>query len=172
MATVTLNAREDLTYEEIYEGYANGKSRLPKILKQIEAGVGTFSTLAESTGVDILRRRTVGGNSTNVTNIGQTASSDPVAKLISFDRYSTLIANYNGIDGVYETPPGRRHTDIDVRGLTKEPFDLLDMVAGVNFSEQVKNAGDGKVGRAAKLTEDGSRSLVRSGPDSRKTVAG
>ncbi len=38
MGTITLNAREDLTYEEIYEGYANGKSRLPKIIKQIEEG--------------------------------------------------------------------------------------------------------------------------------------
>ncbi len=53
MGTLTFNARVDLTYEEIYEGYANGKSRLPKLIKQIEAGE---NVLAESTGVDILRR--------------------------------------------------------------------------------------------------------------------
>ena len=163
MTTLTLNAKTDLTYEEIYEGYANGKSRLPKILKEIEAGTGPFSVLANAAGIDILRRRTVGGNSTDVSQIGQTDPSDPVAKLIGITHYNSLIANYDGSsnDSAFSTPPSRKYTNVDVRGLTKEPFDLLDLVAGINFSEQVKNAGDGRVGRAAKLRADGSRVVVR-----------
>lgn len=161
--TITLNTKTDLTYEEIYEGYANGKSRLPKILKEIEAGTGNFATLANAAGIDILRRRTIGGNSTNVSQIGQTAPSDPVAKLISVAHYNSLIANYDGDSNAasFSTPPSRKYTDIDVRGLTKEPFDLIDLVAGTNNSEQVRGSGDGLSPRAAKLAADGSRVVIR-----------
>jgi len=160
MGFKTLNARTDLTYEEIYEGYANGKSRLPKILKDIQENREPFASLANGAGVDIKRRRTGGGNSTKVSNIGIT-TSNPVAKLISYARYSSLIANYAGAEAAFSTPPSRKYTDIDVNGFAKEPFDLIDFVAGVNNSQQTKNAGRGLVGRAAKLRADGSLSVVR-----------
>jgi len=162
MATRTINARTDLTYEEIYDGHANGKSRLPKILKDIVEDRDPFASLAEGSGIDIKRRRTSGGNSQNASNVGVTVTdSDIVAKLISWTRFNSLLSNYDGINPVYNTPPSQNFTDIDVRGLIKEPFDLLDQVSGVNRAYQTKNAGDGLVGRAAKLKEDGSRSSVR-----------
>lgn len=159
MATQTLNALADLTYEEIYEGYANGKSRLPKILRDIVAGSNAWATLAGSTGVPILRRRTGGGNATNVTGIGIT-NSTRVATLISTARYAALLAGYNGPDP-YDTPPSQNFIDIDVRGLTKNPFDLIDMVAGVNYAVQTKGSGDKGATREVKVSERGSASVIR-----------
>jgi hypothetical protein len=156
MATRTLNAKTDLTYEEIFEGYANGKSRLPKVLKDIAAGTGTFSTLANDAGVDILRRRTGGGNSENSSNVGVSISS-PVAKLISAARYNTLLAGYDPVGG----QPSQNYIDADVRGVTKDTFDLLDFVSGVNNSEQSKGSGNKLSTRAAKLKAQGSNVVTR-----------
>ena len=159
MTTQTLNALADLTYEEIYEGYANGKSRLPKILRDVVAGSNAWATLAGSTGIPILRRRTGGGNATNVTGIGITVTAR-VATLISTARYAALLAGYNGPDP-YDTPPSQNFIDIDVRGLTKNPFDLIDMVAGVNYAVQTKGSGDKGATREVKISERGSASVIR-----------
>lgn len=159
--TITINTKNDLTYEEIYEGHANGKSRLPKVLKDIEAGNGDFATLANGStplgnGVDILRRRTGGGNSTDVSNIGVSVT-DPVAKLISKDRYDGLLAGYSPSDG----QPSQNFIDADVRGVTKNPFDLIDFVSGVDNSDQLQGSGDALATRAAKLKASGSNVVIR-----------
>ncbi len=159
--TITINTKNDLTYEEIYEGHANGKSRLPKVLKDIEAGNGDFATLANGStplgdGVDILRRRTGGGNSEDVSGIGITVS-DPVAKLISAARYTDLFDNYSPSGG----EPSQNFIDADVRGVTKNPFDLIDFVSGVDNSDQLQGSGDALATRAAKLKEQGSNVVTR-----------
>jgi hypothetical protein len=159
--TITINTKTDLTYEEIYEGHANGKSRLPKILKDIESGTGDFATLANGNtplgnGVDILRRRTGGGNSTDVSGIGVTVS-DPVAKLISKARYDGLLSGYSPSDG----QPSENFIDSDVRGVTKNPFDLIDFVSGIDNSDQLKGSGDALATRAAKLKDQGSNVVTR-----------
>ena len=155
MATRTINTKDDLTYEEIFEGHANGKSRLPKILKEIEAGTGTFGTLANSdAGIDILRRRTGGGNSTNVSGIGVSVA-DPVASLISAAKYDALKSGYTG------EAPSENYIDADVRGVTKNPFDLIDFVSGVDNSDQLKGSGDALATRAAKLKAEGSNVVIR-----------
>lgn len=152
MGTLTINAKTDLTYEEIYEGYANGKSRLPKIIKDIEDG---NVALAESTGVNILRRRTQGGDSTNVTNIGQT-DTNVVAKLISAARWTSLIAAYTGPGAGFVTPPSFNMQTVNVRAVVKNPFDLIDQVAGVNNANQTSGAASNTLtGREAKLQELG-----------------
>lgn len=151
--TITINAKTDLTYEEIYEGHANGKSRLPKVLKQVEDGT---NALAETTGVDILRRRTGGGNSTDVSGIGVSVT-DPVAKLISAARYDALLSGYSPSGG----EPSQNLIDSDVRGVTKNPFDLLDFVSGDLNSDQLKGSGDALATRAAKLKDVGSNQVVR-----------
>ncbi len=157
MATITINAKTDLTYEEIYERHANGKSRLPKILKDIEAGTGPFSVLAESsTGIDILRRRTGGGNSTDVSGIGVSVA-DPVASLVSAANYDTLIAGYDAVG----EHPSENFIDADVRGVTKNPFDLIDFVSGVDNADQLKGSGDALATRAAKLKAQGSNVVTR-----------
>ena len=159
MSTRTLNARTDLTYEEIYEGHANGRSRLSKMVKQIENGE---LALAESTGIDIKRRRTVGGSSVNVDGIGQT-DTRVIAKLISAARFDALISGYVGHDS-FLTPPSYRVQTVDVLGVTKETFDLLDEVAGTNFAEQVKNAAsevNDLTGREVKVRTFGSGVVVR-----------
>ena len=153
--TITINAKTDLTYEEIYEGHSNGKSRLPKILKDIEAGTGPFATLANSnTGISILRRRTGGGNATNVSGIGVTVA-DPVAALISAANYVALKAAYTG------EPPSENFIDADVHGVVKNPFDLIDFVSGVDNSDQLKGSGDALATRAAKLKARGSNVVIR-----------
>lgn len=153
--TITINAKTDLTYEEIYEGHANGKSRLPKILKEVEANTGVFGALANSdAGIDILRRRTGGGNSTDVSGIGVSVA-DPVASLISAANYDTLKAAYT------DTVPSEHFIDADVRGVTKNPFDLIDFVSGVDNSEQLQGSGDALATRAAKLKAQGSNVVVR-----------
>ena len=155
MATRTINAKTDLTYEEIYEGHSNGKSRLPKILKDIEAGTGPFATLANSnTGISILRRRTGGGNATNVSGIGVTIA-DPVASLISAANYDALKLAYSG------ESPSENFIDADVRGVVKNPFDLIDFVSGVDNSEQLQGSGDALATRAAKLKAQGSNVVIR-----------
>jgi hypothetical protein len=154
MATITLNAKTDLTYEEIFEGHANGKSRLPKILKEIQAG---SSTLADTTGIEILRRRTGGGNAENPTGVGVTVST-PVAILLSATRYDTLMAGYG--EG-WGDQPSQSLIDADVRGVTKNPFDLIDMVSGIDHADQVEGSGNALSTRLAKLKEQGSNSLVR-----------
>ena len=160
MGFKTLNGKTDLTYEEIYEGYANGKSRLPMILKDIQENREPFAAIANGAGIDIKRRRTGGGNATNVSGLGKTVSN-PVAKLVSYSRYTDLITNYSNPVAAFDSPPSRKYIDIDVNGFAKEPFDLLDFISGINNAEQVKNAGRGLVGRAAKFQEVGSRSLIR-----------
>lgn len=160
MGTITLNARTDLTYEEIYEGYANGKSRLPKIIKQIENG---DLPLAESTGIDIKRRRTSGGNAETPGNVGQTDDA-VVAKLISADRWDALIAGYDGPGGGFVTPPSFNMQTVEVRQVVKEPFDLIDQVAGINFAEQGGGAAkdvNQLTGREAKLQERGTGVRIR-----------
>ncbi len=159
MATLILNAKTDLTYEEIYEGYANGKSRLPKIIKQIENG---DVALAETTGVNILRRRTDGGNAETPGTVGQD-STTVVAKLISAARWNTLIAGYTGL-GEFVTPPTYNLQRVNVRQVVKEPFDLIDQVAGVNYSRQVGGAASDQntlSGREAKIQELGSGVRIR-----------
>lgn len=168
MGTLTLNAKTDLTYEEIYEGYANGKSRLPKIIKDIENG---NIALAESTGVNILRRRTVGGNATNVTNLGRT-NTDVIAKLISAARWTSLIAGYVGPGAGFVTPPSFNMQTVNVRQVTKEPFDLIDQVAGINFAVQEGGAAtetNPLTGREAKIQELGTGVRIR-GIDTRAPV--
>jgi hypothetical protein len=160
MASRTLNAKTDLTYEEIYEGYANGKSRLPKIIKQIENGA---VALAETTGVNILRRRTDGGNAQTPGTVGQD-STTVVAKLISAARWDALIAGYSGTGGGYVTPPGYKLQTVNVRQVVKEPFDLIDQVAGINYARQ--NAGAASEtralsGREAKIQEFGTGVRIR-----------
>jgi len=158
MATVTLNAKTDLTYEEIYEGYANGKSRLPKIIKDIEDG---NVALAETTGVDILRRRTDGGNAQTPGTVGQD-NTTVVAKLISAARWDALIAAYTGPGGGYVTPPTYNLQTVNVRAVVKEPFDLIDQVAGVNNSEQTSGSAEATVtGREAKIQELGTGIRLR-----------
>ena len=153
----TINAKTDLTYEEIYEGHANGKSRLPKILKDIAAGTGPFSVLAESsTGISILRRRTGGGNSTDVSGIGVTVA-DPVAALISAANYDTLLAAYTPLGH----QPSQNFIDADVRGVVKNPFDLIDFVSGIDNSDQLQGSGDALATRAAKLKAQGSNVVIR-----------
>ena len=157
MANRTINAKTDLTYEEIFEGHSNGKSRLPKILKDIEAGTGPMSVLAESSaGIDILRRRTGGGNSTNVSGIGVTVA-DPVAVLISAANYDTLLANYDPLDG----QPSQNFIDADVHGVVKNPFDLIDFVSGIDNSDQTQGSGNALATRAAKLKAQGSNVVIR-----------
>jgi len=160
MTTLTLTAKTDLTYEEIYEGYANGKSRLPKIIKDIENG---NVALAETTGVNILRRRTIGGNASNVTNIGQ-SDTTVVAKLISTARWNVLIAGYSGPDTDYVTPPSYNLQAVNVRAVVKEPFDLLDQVAGINYANQNSGAASEATqlsGREAKIQEKGTGVRIR-----------
>lgn len=152
--TITINAKTDLTYEEIYEGHANGKSRLPKILKEIENGT---NALAEEFGINILRRRTGGGNSTNVSGIGISVS-DPVAKLISSAHYDDLITNYSNPSW---GRPSQNFIDADVRGVTKNPFDLIDFVSGIDNADQLKGSGDALATRAAKLKAIGSNVVIR-----------
>lgn len=157
MANRTINTKNDLTYEEIYEGHSNGKSRLPKILKDIEAGTGVFATLASAdTGIDILRRRTGGGNSTNVSGIGMTLA-DPVASLISAAKYDSLIAGYSPEDG----EPSQNFIDADVHGVVKNPFDLIDFVSGIDNSDQLQGSGNALSTRAAKLKDQGSNVVIR-----------
>ena len=159
MGSLTLNARNDLTYEEIWEGYANGKSRLPKIIKQIENG---DLPLAETTGIDIKRRRTEGGNAENASLVGQT-ESDVVAKLISAARWDSLIAGYAGHDD-FVTPPSFNMQSMNVRRVIKDTWDLLDEVAGVNFAEQATNSAkevNALTGRQAKVNEFGSGARIR-----------
>lgn len=158
MSTRTLSARTDLTYEEIYEGYASGKSRLPKMIKQIENGA---LALAETTGIDIKRRRTKGANANyNASLAGQT-NTVVVAKLVSADRLEDLLLNYVGPDADFVTPPSYFLQEVDVRGLVKDTADLIDQVAGVNYSNQTKNAAGQLTGRAAKLKEKGTGATVR-----------
>ncbi len=158
--TITLNARTDLTYEEIYEGYANGKSRLPKIIKQIENGE---LALAEDTGIDIKRRRTSGGNAETPGNVGQTDST-VVAKLISAARWDALVAGYSGASP-YNSPPSANIQTVNVRAVVKEPFDLIDQVAGINFAEQssssVSEGQTDQTGREAKIQEKGTGVRIR-----------
>ncbi len=155
--TITINAKTDLTYEEIYEGHSNGKSRLPKILKDIEAGTGPMSVLAESSaGISILRRRTGGGNATNVSGIGVTVA-DPVAALISAANYDTLLAAYDPLG----EHPSQNFIDADVHGVVKNPFDLIDFVSGIDNSDQLKGSGDALATRAAKLKARGSNVVIR-----------
>lgn len=155
--TITINTKTDLTYEEIYEGHSNGKSRLPKILKDIEAGTGVFATLAGSAaGIDILRRRTGGGNSTDVSGIGVTIA-DPVASLISAAKYDSLIAGYSPEDG----EPSQNFIDADVHGVVKNPFDLIDFVSGIDNSDQLQGSGNSLSTRAAKLKDQGSNVVIR-----------
>jgi len=176
MATRTINAKTDLTYEEIYEGFANGKSRLPTILKDIAAGTGPYATLAAAEGVDIFRRRTAGGTSetassggvfncvlTNAVGVGLASTADAVAKLVTFAHYDSLVTNYDGGDvgDTFNTPPSRKEVDVEVGALIKEPFELLDLVAGVNNSEQTEGSGGFLSTRAAKLLDDGSGQKVR-----------
>ncbi len=158
--SITLTAKTDLTYEEIYEGFANGKSRLPKIIKDIESGK---VALAETTGVNILRRRTIGGNASNVTNIGQ-SDTTVVAKLISTARWNALISGYSGPDTDYVTPPSYNMQTVNVRAVTKEPFDLLDQVAGINYANQTDGAAkdvNQLSGREAKIQEKGTGVRIR-----------
>jgi hypothetical protein len=160
MGTITLNAREDLTYEEIYEGYANGKSRLPKIIKQIEEGA---LSLAESTGIDIKRRRTEGGNAETPGNVGQT-NSTVAAKLISASRWTSLIAGYVGPGSGFVTPPSFNMQTVNVRQVIKEPFDLIDQVAGINFADQIPGAASETrelSGREVKIQEKGTGVRIR-----------
>ena len=160
MGTLTLNARTDLTYEEIYEGYANGKSRLPKFIKQIEAGL---LPLAETTGIDIKRRRTEGGNAETIGNVGQTDST-VVAKLISASRWTSLIAGYSGPGSGFVTPPSFNLQTVKVRQVIKEPFDLIDQVAGINFAIQVGGAAtetNPLTGRETKIQEKGTGIRIR-----------
>ena len=157
MAQVTYTAKTDLTYEEIYEGYANGKSRLPKIIKDIENG---NVALAETTGVSILRRRTEGGNAQTPGNVGQD-STTVVAKLISAARWDSLIAGYSG-SGEFVTPPSYNLQTVNVRAVVKEPFDLIDQVAGINYAQQGSGAAaNTETGREAKIQEKGTGVRVR-----------
>lgn len=157
MAIRTLNAKTDLTYEEVYEGHANGKSRLPKILKEVQdAGESANKTLADTTGINILRRRTGGGNAENVTGLGLFVA-DPVAILISATRYDALIAGYQPLGA----QPSQNFIDADVRGVTKNPFDLLDQVSGIDNSDQVEGSGNKLSTRAAKLKDEGSNQVIR-----------
>ncbi len=158
MGTLTLNAKVDLTYEEIYEGYANGKSRLPKIIKDIENGE---VALAEDTGVNILRRRTEGGNAETPGNVGQD-NTTVVAKLISAARWDALIAAYTGPGGGFLTPPSYNLQTVNVRQVVKEPFDLIDQVAGVNFARQDSGSAENtETGREAKIQELGTGVRIR-----------
>ncbi len=160
MANLTINAKTDLTYEEIYEGYANGKSRLPKIIKDIENGA---IALAETTGVSILRRRTDGGNAQTPGTVGQD-NTTVVAKLISSDRWDALIAGYSGPAGGYVTPPSYNLQTVGVRQVVKEPFDLIDQVAGVNNANQTSGASrntNSLSGREAKIQELGTGVRIR-----------
>ena len=160
MGTLTLNARTDLTYEEIYEGYANGKSRLPKFIKQIEEGL---LPLAETTGIDIKRRRTEGGNAETIGNVGKTDST-VVAKLISASRWTSLIAGYVGPGSGFVTPPSFNLQTVNVRQVIKEPFDLIDQVAGINFAVQVGGAAtetNPLTGRETKIQEKGTGIRIR-----------
>lgn len=158
MGTLTLNAKVDLTYEEIYEGYANGKSRLPKIIKDIENG---NVALAEDTGVNILRRRTEGGNAETPGNVGQD-NTTVVARLISAARFDALIAAYTGPGGGFVTPPSYNLQTVDVRAVVKNPFDLIDQVAGVNFANQTSGSAEAtKTGREAKIQELGTGVRIR-----------
>lgn len=159
--TITINARENLTYEEIFESYANGKSRLPKILKDIESGAGagdpqTFAGKANSDGVEIKRRRTGGGNASNVSGLGLT-SQPTIARMLSASRYNALISGYSPSGG----EPSQNFIDADVRGVTKNPFDLIDFVSGILNSDQVKGSGDNLATRAAKLKAEGSNVVTR-----------
>jgi hypothetical protein len=159
MATRTLNAKTDLTYEEIYEGHANGKSRLPKILKDANTNrqiSNAVATLAGTTGVPVIRRRTGGGNASNVSGLGISVTT-PVAMLITATRYDALKAGYSPAGGA----PSENMIDADVRGVTKNPFDLIDFVSGINNSEQSAGSGDADSTRAAKLKAQGSNSVVR-----------
>ena len=155
----TLSARTDLTYEEICEAYAGGSSRLPKIIKEIENG---NVALAESTGVEIKRRRTVSGNATNVANIGQ-VDTTVVAKLISAARWNALVAGYSGPGGQFITPPSYNMQTVNVRAVVKNPFDLIDQVAGINYANQARGAGIGVnlSGREAKMQEKGTGARIR-----------
>ncbi len=159
MAQVTFTAKTDLTYEEIYEGYANGKSRLPKIIKDIENG---NIALAETTGVSILRRRTQGGNAQTPGNVGQD-NTTAIAKLISSDRWDALIAAYTG-SGDFVTPPSYNLQSVDVRAVIKNPFDLIDQVAGINYANQTGGGASEKntlSGREAKIQDKGTGVRIR-----------
>jgi hypothetical protein len=157
MATRTINAKTDLTYEEIYEGYHNGKSRLPKILKDIESGTGAFAVLANaSTGVNVLRRRTGGGNATDVSGIGISVTNT-VAQIVSKAYYDTLLAAYSPLGG----EPSQNFIDADVRGVVKNPFDLIDFVSGIDNSDQFKGSGNALATRAAKMKAQGSNVVIR-----------
>lgn len=159
--TITINSRNNLTYEEIYESYANGKSRLPKVLKDIEAGVASgnpesFTGKANSDGVEIKRRRTGGGNAENTAGLGLT-SQPTIARLLSAARFDALISGYSPSGG----QPSQNYIDADVRGVTKNPFDLIDFVSGILNSDQLKGSGNALATRAAKLKSDGSNQVVR-----------
>jgi hypothetical protein len=157
VAIVTLNAKTDLTYEEVYEGHANGKSRLPKILKDIQAAdVSPAQTLADTTGIEILRRRTGGGNSTNVANVGVSVA-DPVAMLISATNYDALLAGYDVAGG----QPSQNFIDVDVHGVVKNPFDLIDFVSGIDNAGTTLSSGNQLATRAAKLEDTGSLQVTR-----------
>ncbi len=160
MGTITLNARTDLTYEEIYEGHANGKSRLPRIIKDIENGL---LPLAEADGINIKRRRTSGGNAETIGTVGQTDTA-VIAKLISAARWTSLIAGYVGPGGGFVTPPSFNLQTVNVRQVTKEPFDLIDQVAGTNFAQQDGGAAtetNPLTGREAKIQEKGTGVRIR-----------
>jgi len=157
VAIRTLNAKTDLTYEEVYEGHANGKSRLPKILKEIQdAGASANKTLADTTGINVLRRRTGGGNAENAANVGVSVT-DPVAVLISAFRYEELLLGYQPLGA----QPSENFIDADVRGVTKNPFDLLDQVSGIDNAEQEDGSGNKLSTRAAKIKDDGSNLVTR-----------
>lgn len=159
--TITINSRENLTYEEIYEGYQNGKSRLPKTLKDIEAGTGSndpqsMTAKANLNGVEIKRRRTGGGNASNTTGLG--LSGQPtIARLISKARYDALLAAYSPLGA----QPSQNFIDSDVRGVTKNPFDLIDFVSGIDNADQLQGSGNALATRAAKLRAQGSNVVVR-----------
>jgi len=157
MAIRTLNAKTDLTYEEVYEGHANGKSRLPKILKEVEAaGASPAKTLADTTGIEILRRRTGGGNAENVANVGVSVT-DPVAMLISATNYDTLLSGYSPVGA----QPSQNFIDIDVHGVVKNPFDLIDFVSGIDNAGTALSSGNEPATRSAKLADTGSNQVTR-----------
>jgi hypothetical protein len=159
--TITINSRENLTYEEIYEGYQNGKSRLPKTLKDIEAGVGandsdSMTAKANASGVEIKRRRTGGGNASDTTGLG--LSGQPtVARLLSKARYDELLAAYSPLGA----QPSQNFIDADVRGVCKNPFDLIDFVSGIDNADQLRGSGNALATRAAKLKALGSNVVIR-----------
>jgi hypothetical protein len=157
VAIRTLNAKTDLTYEEVYEGHANGKSRLPKILKDVQAaGASAVKTLADTTGIDILRRRTGGGNSTDVSGIGVSVV-DPVASLISATNYDALLLAYTPLG----SQPSQNFIDVDVHGVVKNPFDLIDFVSGIDNADTSLSSGNKLATRAAKLIDTGSNQVIR-----------